>query len=63
MYTTVEGMLNMVKEKLVEGHPFFLGDSAEEGNKFARFVKELDKVRRAARPAAPASRRPLPWRS
>lgn len=53
MYTTVEGMLNTVKTKLVEGHPFFLGDSAEEGNKFSRFVQKLDQVRGAARSPRP----------
>jgi len=44
MYTTLEGILQAIKDKLLEGHSFLLGDSADGDNKFRKFVEVLDKV-------------------
>eukprot|EP00455_Lapot_gusevi_P015858 TRINITY_DN1808_c0_g5_i1.p1 TRINITY_DN1808_c0_g5~~TRINITY_DN1808_c0_g5_i1.p1 ORF type:complete len:574 (-),score=198.33 TRINITY_DN1808_c0_g5_i1:61-1782(-) len=45
-YTTVEGLLRNIKEKLLESNAFALGDSStpEEKERFAEFVNKLDSI-------------------
>lgn len=43
-FTTIEGLLNLVKEQLMQSNPFGVGDSAGQ-TKLGLFLEKLSEVR------------------